>query len=72
MKKPALIPVAPAFIRPFFLIIKLDPINTLEDKANISPWILSDDIPPIFFFILLSNPNNLVLFHPEKLKPSQK
>lgn len=43
--EPALVPEFPAFLRPFFLIIKLDPIKMLEDKAKTNPWTLSDDIP---------------------------
>lgn len=43
--KPALVPVAPAFIRPFFLIIKLVPIKILEETARTRPWMLSDDSP---------------------------
>uniref|UniRef100_A0A3Q7IF39 HAT C-terminal dimerisation domain-containing protein n=1 Tax=Solanum lycopersicum TaxID=4081 RepID=A0A3Q7IF39_SOLLC len=42
---PALTPEAPAFFNPFFLIIKLAPMNKLEDKARTNPLILSDDMP---------------------------
>lgn len=44
---PALIPDTPAFLRPFFLIMKLDPIKILEEMAKTSPWTLSEDIPSI-------------------------
>jgi hypothetical protein len=43
--EPALVPVFPAFLRPFFLIMKLDPIKMLDETAKTSPWALSDDIP---------------------------
>lgn len=39
---PALLPFAPAFLRPFFLMIKLEPIKTLEEIARQSPFTLSD------------------------------
>lgn len=42
---PALRPEAPAFLRPFFLIMKLAPMKKLEDKAKTKPLILSEDIP---------------------------
>lgn len=42
---PALVPEAPAFMRPFFLTMKLAPINKLEDNAKIKPLILSVDMP---------------------------
>ena len=43
--KPALFPTAPAFIRPFFLIMKLLPMKILEETARMKPWTLSEDIP---------------------------
>lgn len=43
--KPALVPVAPAFIRPFFLIMKLLPMKILEETARMRPWMLSEDNP---------------------------
>lgn len=43
--KPARIPLVPAFIRPFFFIIKLAPIKMLEETARVSPWKLSGDNP---------------------------
>ncbi|MFS7985987.1 hypothetical protein Hanom_Chr11g01005161 [Helianthus anomalus] len=44
-QSPALTPEAPAFLSPFFLTIKLAPINKLEDNARTNPLILSEDIP---------------------------
>lgn len=43
--RPALTPETPDFFKPFFLIMKLAPIKTLEDNANTKPFILSLDIP---------------------------
>ena len=43
--EPVLTPVAPAFLRPFFLTIKLEPIKMLEERAKISPRTLSDEFP---------------------------
>ena len=43
--KPALVPEAPAFMRPFFLIMKLLPMKILEETARMRPWILSEDNP---------------------------
>lgn len=42
---PALTPEAPDFFKPFFLTMKLAPINKLEDKPKSNPFMLSDDIP---------------------------
>lgn len=43
--EPALTPLAPAFFRPFFLMIKLVPIKMLEETARMTPWTLSGEIP---------------------------
>lgn len=43
-EEPARIPVTPAFFSPFFLTMKLEPMNTLEDRAKTSPCTLSLDI----------------------------
>lgn len=45
---PALAPLTPAFLRPFFLMMKLEPMNILEDTAKMTPCILSGDISSIF------------------------
>lgn len=42
---PALIPEAPAFFKPFFLIMKLAPMNKLEEIARTNPLMLSEDMP---------------------------
>ena len=52
---PALRPEAPAFFNPFFLTIKLAPINKLEDNANTNPFMLSVDIPISVFAITLQS-----------------
>lgn len=43
--EPALFPVVPAFFSPIFLMIKLEPMKTLEETARMSPVTLSLDIP---------------------------
>ena len=40
---PALIPLAPAALRPFFLMIKLEPMNIAELQASASPLAWSAD-----------------------------
>jgi len=42
---PALIPLAPAFFKPFFLTMKLAPMKKLDERARTKPLILSEDIP---------------------------
>lgn len=44
MNEPALFPLLAAFLRPIFLIIKLEPMKMLEEIAKTSPIILSEDI----------------------------
>lgn len=43
--EPALVPLFAAFLRPIFLIMKLDPMKMLDDRANTRPITLSLDIP---------------------------
>jgi hypothetical protein len=47
--EPALFPLVAAFLRPIFLIIKLEPMKMLEDRANTSPITLSEDITMMMF-----------------------
>jgi hypothetical protein len=42
---PALIPLAPAFFKPFFLTMKLAPMKKLDERARTRPLMLSEDIP---------------------------
>jgi len=42
---PALIPLAPAFFKPFFLTMKLAPMKKLEERARHKPLMLSEDMP---------------------------
>lgn len=42
---PALIPLAPAFFKPFFLTMKLAPMKKLEERARHRPFMLSEDMP---------------------------
>jgi len=51
--EPALLPWSAAFLRPIFLIIKLEPMKTVEEMANISPTTLSCVFPMIYIFVVL-------------------
>lgn len=42
--EPALTPYIPAFFKPIFFTIKLDPMKKLEERANANPRMLSEDI----------------------------
>lgn len=42
---PALIPLAPAFFKPFFFTMKLAPMKKLEERARTRPFMLSEDMP---------------------------
>lgn len=39
-----------AFLRPIFLIMKLEPMKMLEDRAKQRPITLSEDIPIMMMF----------------------
>jgi len=39
-----------AFLRPIFLIMKLEPMKMLEDRAKQRPITLSEDIPMMMMF----------------------
>lgn len=67
---PALTPeVAAAFLRPFFLMMKLAPMNPLDSKAKTTPFILSSEKPMsnlrlsfLFSFFSSSKSSNHKLF----------
>lgn len=42
--EPALTPYIPAFFKPIFFTIKLEPMKKLEERANANPRMLSEDI----------------------------
>lgn len=54
---PARAPETPARLRPFFLMIKLDPMKALDTHASITPFKL------LLLYIVFQYTNSIMIYH---------